>query len=88
MISHKHLLKGPQNIPGQAKAGIHSPQLPTWFHRFTNEQEPNPHWKTDSSDLFYPSELRCPNCDQLSFDSICRCGAMIQHPDSGDFSCN
>ena len=42
----------------------------------------------DASDIFYPTELICPNCDQISSDLICSCGATIQHPDSGDTSCN
>jgi len=42
----------------------------------------------DAFDIFYPIELICPNCDQISSDLICSCGATIQHPDSGDSSCN
>ena len=88
MISTQHSPTGPRIIPVQTGVTVYSPFLPIWFHRFNNAEEPDPDLKFDPSDINYPSELRCPNCDQLSFDSICRCGAMIQHLDSGDFSCN
>jgi len=88
MISTQHSPTGLRIIPGQTGVTVYSPYLPIWFDRFNAVEEPDPDLKVDPSDINYPSELRCPNCDQLSFDSICRCGAMIQHPDSGDFSCN
>ena len=73
---------------GQPGATIYTPHIPIWFDRFNAVEEPDPDLKVDPSDINYPSELRCPNCDQLGFDSICGCCAMIQHPDSGDLSCN
>jgi len=88
MISTQHSPTGPRIIPGQTGVTVYSPYLPIWFHRFNNAEEPDPDLKFDPSDINYPSELRCPNCDQISSDLICSCGATIQHPDSGDSSCN
>ena len=88
MISTQHPPTGPRIIPGQTGVTVYSPYLPIWFHRFNNAEEPDPDLKFDPSDINYPSELRCPNCDQISSDLICSCGATIQHPDSGDSSCN
>jgi len=88
MISTQHSPTGLRIIPGQTGVTVYSPYLPIWFHRFNNAEEPDPDLKFDPSDINYPSELRCPNCDQISSDLICSCGATIQHPDSGDSSCN
>jgi hypothetical protein len=33
--------------------------------------------------IWYASQILCPNCDQFSSDSICSCGATIQHPNKG-----
>ena len=73
---------------GQTRATIHTPHLPIWFHRFRTAKEPDPDLKVDPADINFTSELRCPNCDRISAYLICSCGAMIQHPDSGDLSCN
>lgn len=45
-------------------------------------------WFCGESDMVLPTELPCPNCGRISADAICSCGATIQHPDSGDLSCN
>ena len=69
---------------GQTGVTVYRPYLPIWFHRFSNVEQPDPDLKVDPSDINYPSELRCPNCDQFSADSICICGATIQHPNTGE----
>ena len=68
----------------QTGVTVYSPYLPIWFHRFRTAEEPDPDLKVDPSDINYPSELRCPNCDQFSADSICICGATIQYPNTGE----
>ena len=84
MISTQHSPTGPGIISGQPGATIYTPHIPIWFHRFKDAEEPDPDLKFDPSDINYPSELRCPNCDQFSADSICICGATIQHPNTGE----
>ena len=84
MISTQHSPTGLRIIPGQTGVTVYSPYLPIWFHRFRTAKEPDPDLKVDPSDINYPSELRCPNCDQISADSICSCGATIQHPNTGE----
>ena len=70
-----------QSSPDLNLAKVHPLQMPPWSHRFKTVEEPDPNLKLDPSDVFYPTELRCPNCDQISADSICSCGATIQQPD-------
>ena len=84
MISLKSPSTILQSSPDQTGATIHTPDLPIWFQRFRTTEEPDSDLKFDPSDINYPSELRCPNCDQFSADSICSCGATIQHPDTGE----
>ena len=84
MISFKSSSTVPQSAPDQTGATIHTPHLPIWFHRFNAAEEPDPDLKVDPSDINYPSEIRCPNCDRISADSICDCGAAIQHPNIGE----
>ena len=84
MISTQHSPTGLRIIPGQTGVTVYSPYLPIWFHRFNDAEKPDPDLKVDPSDINYPSELRCPNCDQFSADSICICGATIQHPNTGE----
>jgi len=69
---------------GQPGATIYTPHIPIWFDRFNAVEEPDPDLKVDPSDINYPSEIRCPNCDRISADSICDCGAAIQHPNIGE----
>ena len=69
---------------GQTGVTVYSPYLPIWFQRFRTAEEPDPDLKVDPSDINFTSELRCPNCDQFSADSICSCGATIQHPNTGE----
>ena len=69
---------------GQTGVMVYSPYLPIWFDRFRTAEEPDPDLKVDPSDINYPSEIRCPNCDRISADSICDCGAAIQHPNIGE----
>ena len=83
MISLKSTSTVSQSAPDQTGATIHTPDLPIWFHRFRTAEEPDPNLKFDISDIFYPTELRCPSCDQISADAICSCGATIQHPNQG-----
>ena len=75
-----------QSSPDLNLAKVHLPQIPPWSHRFKTVEEPDPNLKLDPSDVFYPTELRCPNCDQISADLICSCGATIQHPDTGELT--
>ena len=84
MISTQHSPTGLRIIPGQTGVMVYSPYLPIWFHRFRTAEEPDPDLKVDPSDINYPSELRCPNCDRISAGSICDCGAAIQHPNIGE----
>ena len=84
MNSPKHSPTGLQNGPRQIRLTVHTPYLPIWFRRFNDAEKPDPDLKVDPSDINYPSELRCPNCDQISADSICSCGATIQHPNTGE----
>ena len=84
MISVKSPSTVPQSAPDQTGATIHTPHLSIWFHRFRTTEEPDSDLKFDPSDINYPSELRCPNCDRISADSICDCGAAIQHPNVGE----
>ena len=84
MISTQHSPTGPRSIPGQTVVTVYSPYLPIWFRRFNDAEKPDPNLKFDPSDIFYSTELRCPNCDQFSADSICSCGATIQHPNTGE----
>ena len=84
MISTQHSPTGLRIIPGQTGVTVYSPYLPIWFHRFRTAKEPDPDLKVDPSDINFTSELRCPNCDQFSADSICICGATIQHPNTGE----
>jgi len=73
---------------GQTGVTVYSPYLPIWFDRFNAVEEPDPDLKVDPSDINYPSEIRCPNCDELTTDLICRCGATIHQPNTGEFLCN
>ena len=84
MISLQHSLTGPRSTSGQPGATIYTPDIPIWFHRFRTAKEPDPDLKVDPSDINFTSELRCPNCDQFSADSICICGATIQLPNTGE----
>jgi len=88
MISLKPPSTALQSAPSLTGVTIHTPHLPIWFHRFRTSMEPDPDLKVDPSDIIYLTELRCPNCDRISAYLIFSCGAMIQHPDSGDLSCN
>ena len=88
MISVKSPSTVLQSALGQTGATLHSSCLPIWFQRFRTTEEPDSDLEFEPADIIYPTELRCPNCDRVSNDSICICGAMIQHPDSGDLSCN
>ena len=88
MISVKSPSTVPQSAPDQTGATIHTPHLPIWFHRFRTTKEPDSDLEFEPADIMYPTELRRPNCDRVSNDLICICGAMIQHPDSGELSCN
>ena len=84
MISVKSPSAVLQSAPDQTGATIHTPHLPIWFHRFRTTEEPDSDLEFEPADINYPSELRCPNCDQISADSICSCGATIQHPNTGE----
>ena len=88
MISVKSPSTVPQSAPDQTGATINTPHLLIWFHLFRTTEEPDSDLEFEPADIMYPTELRCPNCDRVSTNLICRCGAMIQHPDSGDLSCN
>ena len=88
MISPKHFPNSLQRVYRRTGATEHTPQLPIWFHRFNAAEEPDPDLKVDPSDINYPSEIRCPNCDELTTDLICRCGATIHQPNTGEFLCN
>ncbi len=69
---------------GQTGVMVYSPYLPIWFHRFRTTGEPDSDLEFEPADINYLSELRCPNCDRISADSICDCGAAIQHPNLGE----
>ena len=84
MISHPYPPIRTQSSPDRNLAKVHTPYLPIWFRRFNDAEKPDPDLKVDPSDINYPSELRCPNCDRISADSICDCGAAIQHPNIGE----
>ena len=88
MISVKSPSTVTQSAPGQTRATIHTPHLPIWFRRFRTNEEPDSDLEFEPADIIYLTELRCPNCDLISNGLICSCGSMIQHPDSGDLSCN
>ena len=88
MISVKSPSTVPQSAPDQTGAAIHTPHPSIWFHRFRTTEEPDSDLEFESADIIYPTELRCPNCDRISAYLICSCGVMMQHPDSGDLSCN
>ena len=88
MISLKSPYTVLQSTLGQTGATIHTPHLSIWFHRFRTTEELDSDLEFEPEDIIYPTELRCPNCDRISAYLICSCGAMIQHPDSGDSSCN
>ena len=88
MISVKSSSTVSQSAPDQTGATIHTPHLSIWFHRFRTTEEPESNVEFEPADIIYPTELRCPNCDRVSTDLICRCDAMIQHPDAGDLPCN
>ena len=64
-------------------AAVPTSHLPIRFHCLRTAEEPDPSLKFDPLDIFYPTELRCPSCDQISADAICSCGATIQHPNQG-----
>ena len=84
MISLKSHSSALHSAPGLSGATIHNPHLPIWFDRFRTTEEPDSDLEFEPADINYPSELRCPNCDQFSADSICICGATIQHPNTGE----
>ena len=84
MISVKSPSTVPQSAPDQTGATLHTPHLPIWFHRFRTTEEPDSDLEFEPADIIYTTELRCPNCDQISADSICSCGATIQHPNTGE----
>ena len=88
MISVKSPSTVPQGAPDPTGATIHTPHLPIWLHCFRTTEEPDSDFEFEPEDIIYPTELRCPNCDRISAYLICSCDAMIQHPDSGDLSCN
>ena len=88
MISVKSPSTALQSAPGLTGVTIHTPHLPIWFHRFRTTEEPESNVEFEPADIIYPTELRCPNCDRISAYLICSCGVMMQHPDSGDLSCN
>ena len=87
MISFKSSSTVPQSAPDQTGATIHTPHLPIWFHRFRTTEEPESNVEFEPADIIYPTELRCPNCDQVSTDLICSCGATIQHLNNREFLC-
>ena len=87
MISLKSLSAVLQSSPDQTGATIHTPTLPIWFHRFKTTEEPDSDLEFEPADIIYPTELLCPNCDLVSNDLICSCGAMIQHLNKGEFLC-
>ena len=84
MISVKSPSTVSQSAPDQTGGTIHTPHLSIWFHRFRTTEEPDSDLEFEPADIMYPTELRCPNCDRISEDSICSCGATIQHPDTGE----
>ena len=83
MISPRHIPIHTQSSPKRYVAAVRTPYLPPQFHRISPTEEQDPDLKFDISDIFYPTELRCPSCDQISADAICSCGATIQHPNQG-----
>ena len=87
MISVKSPSTVPQSAPDQTGATIHTPHLPICFHRFRTTEEPDSDLEFEPADITYPTELRCPNCDRVSTNLICSCGAMIQHLNKGEFLC-
>ena len=84
MILPRHTPIHTQSSPNMYVARVPKSYLPTRFDSVSSAEDPEPNWKVDPSDINYPSELRCPNCDQFSADSICICGATIQHPNIGE----
>ena len=88
MISVKSPSTVPQSAPDQTGATTHTPHLLMWFQRFRTTVEPDSDLEFEPADIIYPTELGCPNCDLISNGLICSCGAMMQHPDSGDLSYN
>ncbi len=84
MISLKSPSTILQSSPDQTGATIHTPDLPIWFQRFRTTEELDSDFEFEPEDIIYPTELRCPNCDRISTDSICDCGAVIQHPNIGE----
>ena len=88
MISLKSPSTVLQSAPDQTGATIHTPHLPIWFHRFRTTEEPDSDLEFEPADIVYPTELRCPNCDLISNGLISSCGAMIQQPNTGEYSCS
>ena len=84
MISPRHNPEHPQSSPNMYVARVPTSYLLTQFQPVSSAEDPESNWKFDPSDINYPSELRCPNCDRISAGSICDCGAAIQHPNIGE----
>ena len=85
MISPKHSPTVLLSTPKQTGATLHAPNLLIWFHRFKTAEEPESNLNFDPSDISYSHELRCPNCDRISSDSICSsCGTAIKQSNSGE----
>ena len=84
MISPRHTPIHTQSSPNMYVARVPTSYLLARFEPISSVEDPEPNWRFDPSDINFTSELRCPNCDQFSADSICICGATIQHPDTGE----
>ena len=72
-LSHKSLEKDFSAV----KAHIIYPKL--WFARFDTTEDEEPDEWFHPSDINFPNEMDCPNCNRITADAVCECRTIIQH---------
>ena len=57
----------------------HILNVPFWFLRFDKTEDEEPDEWFHPSDIHFPNEIKCPNCERIPADTVCKCGEIIQH---------
>jgi len=79
MIPPKNSLshKSSEKYFSVTKTHIIYPKL--WFARFDATEDEEPDEWFHPSDIHFPNEIKCPNCERIPADAVCKCGEIIQH---------
>ena len=62
--------------------------VPLWFLRFDTTEDEEPDEWLHPSDIHFPNEMDCPNCNRITADAVCECEAIIQHTFKRSSLCN